>query len=113
MVRLPLHESDREGTARTGDEGEEGHAVSNVTAHDGTVVTDGTLDRWFEEAESGRLPGRAGKTRPGRPLVSDAPLEPVTVRLDASSRDKLRRMAERRRVSRAQVMRELIDAAPM
>jgi hypothetical protein len=83
-------------------------------AHDGTVLTDQLLDQWGSEIEAGIYPGVPGEVRHGRPLViGPEAAMPMTVRLDAARRDKLRRIAERRHVSQSQVLRDLLDAAPV
>jgi len=86
--------------------------MDDVIAHDGTVVTQQMLDEWFEQAEAGELPGTPGPTHPGRPLsIGDEAATPLTVRLDGARRRKLEHLAKTRRVSKAQVMRDLLDQA--
>jgi hypothetical protein len=81
-------------------------------AHDGTVLTDELLDQWGDQIEAGEYPGTAVPVRRGRPLAIGAEAaSPVTVWLDRARRDKLRLMAERRHVSQAEVLRDLLDAA--
>ena len=85
-----------------------------ILAENGTNVTEAMLDAWVDEAESGHLPGKPGPVRMGRPLSvgSAAPALPVTVRLSESQRDKLEHLAEVGHVSRAAVLRDLLDQAP-
>ena len=88
--------------------------MATVTAHDGTVVTREMLDRWAEKADAGHLPGTPGPIHRGRPLsVGEEPAEPVTIRLDARRRLKLEQLARARHVSQAQVVRDLLDQAPL
>jgi len=86
--------------------------MSDVIASDGTVVTRQMLDDWSEQSETGNLPGRPGPIRPGRPLgIGDEVATPVTVRLDAARRRKLEQLAKTSQVSKAQIMRDLLDRA--
>jgi len=84
-----------------------------IVAENGTVVTEAMLDTWVVDAEAGRLPGKPGPVRMGRPRTvgTTAPALPVTVRLSDSQRDKLDRLASVRHVSRAAVLRDLLDQA--
>jgi len=84
-----------------------------IVAENGTVVTDAMLDTWVEDAEAGHLPGKPGPVRMGRPRTvgTTAPASPVTVRLSESQRKKLDNLAGARNVSRAAVLRDLLDQA--
>ena len=85
-----------------------------IVAENGTIVNDAMLDAWVAEAEAGRLPGKPGPVRMGRPLSVGATTAalPVTVRLSENQRDKLEHLAEAKHVSRATVLRDLLDQAP-
>ena len=86
--------------------------MGDVIASDGTVVTQRMLDDWFERAEAGELPGSPGPTHPGRPLsIGDEVATPVTIRLDGARRRKLEQLATTGGVSKAQIMRDLLDRA--
>ena len=81
-------------------------------AADGTVVPEAKLAAWVADAEAGNLPGKPGPVRRGRPLsIGEEVAVPVTIRLDPARRLKLQRLADARHVSRAQVVRELLDQA--
>lgn len=85
---------------------------TRFTAADGTAVSEETLAGWVADAEAGNLPGVPGPVRKGRPLsIGEEAAVPVTIRLDPARRLKLQRLADARQVSRAQVVRELLDQA--
>ncbi len=77
-----------------------------------TPFTDEDVERWAVEAESEQ--GYAGKhlgpSVPGRPISVGAKARPFTLRLDAARRAKLDEVAQERRTTPSQLMRELIDA---
>jgi len=86
--------------------------MGNYTDVSGVPFTDDDIERWANEAESGK--GYTGKHRglsvPGRPVSVGAQARPFTLRLDAVRRAKLNEAAQERQTTPSQLMRELIDA---
>ncbi|MDR0481665.1 MAG: CopG family transcriptional regulator [Cellulomonadaceae bacterium] len=82
------------------------------TTASGATFTEADVEQWGTEADNGFEGWEFGPSRPGRPLsVGSDTAEPITIRLDSNRRRKLDTIAAQHHVSRAQVVRELIDAA--
>lgn len=79
---------------------------------DGVAYTDEDIERWAAEEDSdlGYTGGHRGPSRPGRPVSVGVDVRPVTVRLDAKRRTKLKEFAYANNTSVSQAVRELIDA---
>jgi len=86
--------------------------MSEYTTASGTVFTDDDVERWAGEVEQGFTGWEFDTPGPGRPrTVGQDTALPFTIRLDAPRRHKLAQLATARHVSRAQVMRDLLDHA--
>lgn len=84
--------------------------MAEYTAANGTTFTDADLERWGLEAESGFPDAKFGVSSPGRPVSVGDDARPLTVRLDAVRRAKLREVARTKHTTVSEVVRELIDA---
>jgi len=86
--------------------------MNAYTAIDGTTFTDADIERWAEDAESGR--GYSGKhlgaAIVGRPISVGERAKPFTLRLDVARRVKLETAAAERKTTPSQLVRDLIDA---
>ncbi|AEK35695.1 hypothetical protein CVAR_0347 [Corynebacterium variabile DSM 44702] len=85
--------------------------MNDYTAANGTMFTDDDIERWAQDAESGKEYEGAhlGPSSPGRPVSVGEQARPFTLRLDAARRAKLNRVAHDRHMSASQVVRDLID----
>ncbi|HMR48658.1 MAG TPA: hypothetical protein PKE40_04910 [Arachnia sp.] len=84
--------------------------MTQYTAANGTVFTDEDLEAWAADAENGFQNARFGASSPGRPVSIGDDARPLTVRLDAARRAKLKEAAEQKHTSVSQLVRDLIDA---
>ena len=86
--------------------------MNEYTAISGTTFTDDDIERWAEDAESGR--GYTGKhlggAIVGRPVSVGERAKPFTLRLDVARRAKLEAAAAERNTTPSQLVRDLIDA---
>ena len=86
--------------------------MNAYTAINGTAFTDSDIERWAEDAESGR--GYSGKhlgaAIVGRPISVGERAKPFTLRLDVARRVKLETAAAERNTTPSQLVRDLIDA---
>ncbi|WP_116111968.1 CopG family transcriptional regulator [Austwickia chelonae] len=85
--------------------------MDQYTDVNGVPFTDEDIERWAAEAESktGYTGKHLGHSVPGRPISVGAQARPFTLRLDAVRRAKLDEVAQERRITPSQLMRELID----
>ncbi|MGO1948608.1 MAG: CopG family transcriptional regulator [Mycobacteriaceae bacterium] len=83
--------------------------MSKYTAANGTEFTSEDIERWAHQSEEGYTGGHLGSSNPGRPVSIGEEARPFTLRLDATRRAKLNRIARDRHTSASQVMRDLID----
>jgi len=73
-------------------------------------LTDEEIEQDAAEAEAGFPHWTFGKSIAGRPVSVGEDARPVTLRLDAARRAKLKAVAAERHTNPSQVMRDLIDA---
>lgn len=76
---------------------------------DGVPVSDQTIGEWADEAERGYPVERLRKR--GRKTVGDGPGTVVPVRMDAQLLAELTELAERKHVSRSEVIRDAVRRA--
>jgi len=89
--------------------------MAEYTASNGTKFTDADIERWAAQAEAGYAGWEFGQWTPGpptsgRPVSVGAQARPVTIRLDAIRRARLRAEARERGITVSQLIRNLIDA---
>ena len=84
--------------------------MTQYTAANGTAFTNEDLEAWATEAENGFPGARFGASSPGRPVSVGDDARPLTVRLDAARRAKLKEIAQEKHTSVSQLVRDLIDA---
>jgi len=81
-------------------------------AANGTHFTDEDIERWADDAESGR--GYSGRhlstATQGRPVSIGECARPFTLRLDVARRKKLEAAAIERNTTPSQLLRDMIDA---
>ena len=74
----------------------------------GVPITDGMIQDWADEAESGYEVEKLRKR--GRPTVGDGPGAVVPVRMDAALLEALNARAEQEHVSRSEAIRAAVRA---
>ena len=84
--------------------------MTRYTAANGRTFTDEDLEAWATDAEKGFPNARFGASSPGRPVSVGDDARPLTVRLDAARRAKLKEVAQEKNTSVSQLVRDLIDA---
>lgn len=75
-------------------------------------VTEGQLDAWAEEYESGTWDASTlGPVRRGRPSLAEEDVRPVTFRLPASQILAMDERAEEKGITRSEFLRDAVESA--
>ena len=82
--------------------------MQTFTGENGKTITPDKIERWAQQAEKGRYPGRRGEISVGRPPLTDEELAVITFKCPPSVVAQMDKRAKTQGISRSSFLRNAI-----